>query len=123
MKKEDLSNYRGKWATILGEIIDVFANELKELGESEENAIKKAQSLAFKLGEYFGGKSFYLPFGSRLKVALRDNEIYHSFTGDNLQELVKKFHLSESHIYSIIRNQRKLNKERRDLAQKISNQT
>ncbi|MFQ1048454.1 Mor transcription activator family protein, partial [Avibacterium paragallinarum] len=64
MKKEDLSNYRGKWATILGEIIDVFANELKELGESEENAIKKAQSLTFKLGEYFGGKSFYLPFGS-----------------------------------------------------------
>lgn len=121
MKKEELSNYRGKWTTILNEIIDVFANELKEQGENEERANEKAQALVFKLGEYFGGKSFYLPFGSRLRTALRDNEIYQSFTGDNLQALVKKFRLSESHIYNILRQQRKLNKEKRDLEQKTSN--
>ncbi|WP_158077962.1 Mor transcription activator family protein [Canicola haemoglobinophilus] len=54
-----------------------------------------------------------------MKVALRDIEIYQRFAGNNIAELTKEFNLSESHIYAILREQRKLQKERNDKNPKL----
>ncbi len=60
---------------------------------------------------------FYLPTGTVLQDALRNVQIYNEFKGNNVPDLVKKYNLSESHIYAIIREQRTLSRKRyqRDL--------
>ncbi|MDP8079576.1 Mor transcription activator family protein [Phocoenobacter skyensis] len=109
-----LSELNSKWPTTLIDIIDLISNELEKQGEAPSDAQKKAQRLTILISDYFGGSSFYLPFGRRLKTALRDYEIFKNFTGDNIKSLVKIHRLSESHIYAIIRDQRKLQRQRND---------
>lgn len=41
------------------------------------------------MAHYFGGKSFYLPAGDKIKEALRDAQIYQEFNGKNVPELIK----------------------------------
>lgn len=102
-----------KWPSILATIVDVLKAELERQGEKSDK-IAQAKGLTFAIAQYFGGSSFYLPTGLHLKNALRNIEIYHRFTGNNVRELTKEFNLSESHIYAILREQRKLQKERND---------
>lgn len=107
----NLKNDHFKWPTLLTEVVDVVANELKKLGYDEEDSIQKAKKITFAISSYFGGKSFYLPAGEPLKRALRDYEIYRSFDGKNIDQLIRKFRLSQTTIYTIIRQQRKIQKE------------
>ncbi|HEH9616933.1 Mor transcription activator family protein [Pasteurella multocida] len=106
-----------KWPRTLTEMIELMTSELVRQGETKEEAQKKASKLTGLLAYYFGGQSFYLPTGTVLKDALRNVQIYNEFKGNNVPDLVKKYNLSESHIYAIIREQRTLSRKRyqRDL--------
>ncbi|WP_386695869.1 Mor transcription activator family protein [Lonepinella sp. MS14435] len=106
------SETNNKWPDLLVEIIDVFAKEFEKQGEDAQKARTQANHFTFTLAEYFGGRSFYLPSGTRLKATVRAYTIFKEFNGNNIKELVKKYHLSESHIYNILRIQRKKQKER-----------
>lgn len=101
-----------KWPRTLTEIIELLTSELLRQGEPQETANKKAAKLAGLLAHYFGGQSFYLPTGSVLKDALRNVQIYNEFNGRNVPDLIKKYNLSESHIYAILREQRTLSRKR-----------
>ncbi|WP_255309083.1 Mor transcription activator family protein [Leminorella grimontii] len=47
-----------------------------------------------------------------LRAALRDYEIYAQFCGNNIDELIEKYGLTQSHIYDILRKQRQLHRRR-----------
>lgn len=101
-----------KWPKMLLEIVDVIEAELLRQGYEKPKAQRIAPKLAGVLAHYFGGQSFYLPTGNALKDFLRNVMIYKEFKGNNVQELIRKYNLSESHIYAIIREQMRLQRKR-----------
>lgn len=109
---QELTN---RWPTLLVEVIDVMQAELQRQQFAETQAKLTASKLVGVMAHYFGGKSFYLPAGDKIKEALRDVQIYQEFTGNNVRELIKKYRLSESTIYAILRTQRALQRKRHQM--------
>ncbi len=64
-------------------------------GEAEKFAGELVASLAYD----FGGQQVYFPLKSKYIVKL----IKEAFTGDNVPELVRRFRLSRSAIYKILK--------------------
>ncbi|RRN04665.1 transcriptional regulator [Bibersteinia trehalosi] len=104
-----------RWPLLLLEVIDVMQAELQRQQFAENSAKLTACKLAGVIAHYFGGKSFYLPAGDKIKEALRDVQIYRDFDGKNVPDLVKKYRLSESTIYAILRQQRSLQRKRHQM--------
>ncbi|OOF50889.1 transcriptional regulator [Rodentibacter genomosp. 1] len=104
-----------RWPSLLVEVIDVMQAELLRQNFAEDKAKTTASKLVGVMAHYFGGKSFYLPAGDKIKEALRDGQIYQEFNGKNVPELVKKYRLSESTIYAILRQQRMLQRKRHQM--------
>lgn len=63
-------------------------------------------ALVATISNYFGGMSFYLPQNEKLKLFLRDIQIYKDFNGYNIKELTKKYDVSQQTIYTAIAKQR-----------------
>ena len=93
---------QNRWPSLLVEVIDVMQAELLRQNFAADKAKTTASKLVGVMAHYFGGKSFYLPAGDKIKEALRDAQIYQDFNGKNVPELVKKYRLSESTIYAIL---------------------
>ena len=106
---------QNRWPSLLVEVIEVMQAELLRQNFAEDKAKKTASKLVGVMAHYFGGKSFYLPAGDKIKEALRDAQIYQEFNGKNVPELIKKYRLSESTIYAILRNQRTLQRKRHQM--------
>ena len=106
---------QNRWPSLLVEVIDVMQAELLRQNFAADKAKTTASKLVGVMAHYFGGKSFYLPAGDKIKEALRDAQIYQDFNGKNVPELVKKYRLSESTIYAILRNQRTLQRKRHQM--------
>lgn len=104
-----------RWPSLLVEVIDVMQAELLRQNFAADKAKTTASKLVGVMAHYFGGKSFYLPAGDKIKEALRDAQIYQEFNGKNVPELVKKYRLSESTIYAILRQQRLLQRKRHQM--------
>lgn len=104
-----------RWPSLLVEVIDVMQAELLRQNFAADKAKTTASKLVGVMAHYFGGKSFYLPAGDKIKEALRDAQIYQEFNGKNVPELIKKYRLSESTIYAILRNQRTLQRKRHQM--------
>ncbi|QOF67326.1 transcriptional regulator [Actinobacillus sp. GY-402] len=107
--EEEIAN---QWPGTLADMIDVIKTELIRQGEDEEKARLQASKIIGILANYIGGQSIYLPTGDRIKVALRDAQIYQDFKGNNVRELIRKYKLSETQVYEIIRTQRRLFRRR-----------
>ncbi|MBN6071490.1 positive regulator of late transcription [Aggregatibacter actinomycetemcomitans] len=101
---------RGKHEGLLGEMFDVLLNEFEKNLKAKEKALTLAEDAILTLAKYFGGRSFYFPTGTRLKVQIRDNRIFKEFKGNNMDEISRKYNLSAPHIYSILRKQQELRK-------------
>lgn len=95
------------WPKILANIVDLFLAELQRSGMKRDDAINYAPKLAAALGHYFGGRSYYIPTGDTLKLALRDNALFHDYQCGNgdIKKLAEKYDLTDSRVYLIIREQ------------------
>lgn len=102
------------WAKTLANFVDLFKAELMRNGIIDEDAVKLALKLAATLGYYFGGRVCYIPQGEQLKIAIRDNQLYLDYQKGNgdISLLAKKYNLTDSWVYSIIREQRALHIKR-----------
>ena len=101
---------KGKYEGLIGEMFDVLINEVEKNAKTKKEALELAESTVLTIANYFGGRSFYLPNGTRLKAQIRANRIFKEFKGDNMNELTRKYSLSSPHIYAILRKQQKLRK-------------
>ena len=102
---------KGKYEGLIGEMFDVLINEFEKNSKTKNEALALAESTVLTIANYFGGRSFYLPNGTRLKAQIRANRIFKEFKGDNTNELTRKYSLSSRpHIYAILRKQQKLRK-------------
>ena len=101
---------KGKYEGIIGEMFDVLINEFEKNSKTKNEALELAESTVLTIANYFGGRSFYLPNGTKLKAQIRANRIFKEFKVDNMNELTRKYSLSSPHIYAILRKQQKLRK-------------
>ncbi|OCG62223.1 Mor transcription activator family protein [Gilliamella sp. Fer4-1] len=110
----DVIMIRKNWPRLLSEFVDLFCAELVRQGMQNEKAIITSTKLVGVLGNYFGGRVCYIPNGERLKQAIRDNRIFldYQISDGNIAVLAKKYNLTDSHVYSIIREQLALHRKK-----------
>lgn len=111
----DLTNVPAhKWAPTLAEMYDANVAGFLHAGYDESLSVKLAgigvRATAFQLG----GRVVYIPRGDRLKLAVRDNEMYAAWQkhGD-IQKLAEDFKVTEPTAYRIIAGQRKVRRANR----------
>lgn len=98
---------RGKlWPGVLSDLLAVMCDELKRAGVGDDRAHELASRLSMAIGVYLGGRNLYLPSGESLKVAVRDMLIYAEFNGKNFKFLQKKYRLTKTTLYDIIKRER-----------------
>lgn len=108
---------RDKWPRTLVDLVDVATNDMKHAGINPNEASRCARISVGAIARYHGGRVFYLPRGEALEQALRNQQIWQEFTGDNVQALVAKFKLSDKQIYQVLNQHRQLRRERADRAE------
>lgn len=96
-----------KWPERISALFHVLQSELSRNGIDTERSIQLAAKCAGAIAWYMGGRAMYFPTGESMTKALRDNLIFAEFTGNNIEALSHKYHLSHPTLYQIIAAQRK----------------
>ena len=101
------------WPGTLRDLVDVIGAELHRQGIEPAQAGMLARKVAAAQAGYMGGRGYYLPVGESLFTELRNNEIFSRWSqGEKIETLRRHYQMSETQIYSVIRNQRRLHQER-----------
>ncbi|MEM7988352.1 Mor transcription activator family protein [Morganella morganii] len=105
---------QSRWPQLLADIVDLFSAELARQGYDVPAAKLSAGKLAGALAHYYGGRAVYLPAGDALKAALRDNQLFldWSLSGGDVDGLARKYSLTNSTVYAILRQQMILHRKR-----------
>ena len=100
------------WPGTLRDLVDVISAELHRQGIEPAQAGMLARKVAAAQAGYMGGRGYYLPVGESLFTELRNNEIFSRWSqGEKIETLRRHYQMSETQIYSVIRNQRRLHQE------------
>ena len=111
---EDASSLIGKglddvpdemWAQGLVDMVRVVEAVYLRQGIDEDRAFALARDGVMGLAEYHGARMWYLPRGDRLRLALRDAEIFRKAKRGNIRQLASDHGISEPQLYRIIRQQ------------------
>ncbi|MDQ7002628.1 MAG: Mor transcription activator family protein [Ghiorsea sp.] len=113
MDDDSVADEKRAWPSTLAEAIDVLTADAKERGLDDKQALKEARRTILLLSNYWGGRMLYLPRNEKLRLALRDNQIWLEFKGDNVQALADKHKLTSTMIYIILKAQRRLTLSRK----------
>ncbi|EMS6659042.1 transcriptional regulator, partial [Escherichia coli] len=93
----------------LSELVEVTGAELQRQGIEPVLAGKLARKVAAAQAAYMGGRGYYLPVGESLFAELRNNEIFSRWDrGEKIESLRRHYRMSETQIYNVIREQRRL---------------
>jgi len=107
-RMDDVADDPRVWPKSLAELVDVLVADAIERGIDEAQAIKESRRTIMLIAHYRGGVAMYLPRNEKLRMALRDQQIWLEFKGDNIQQLADKHGLTATMIYGILKYQRKL---------------
>lgn len=112
-----LNEVEHRWPKILVEMIDVLSCELERQQFAKKEAKLTACKLVGVMAHYLGGNAIYLPSGDKMEKTLLEVQMFNDFNGSNVPELVRKYRVSQTNVYDIIRRQRALQRKRyqRDL--------
>lgn len=94
------------WKSNFTEFIEVVEAAFAREGVDDSKALARLAVGALAL--QVGGGEFYLPRGERIRAALQRKKIWDEFNGKNLRDLARKYRMTTSHIYAILKEQRKL---------------
>jgi len=97
-----------KWAPFLVEMIQVLESSYLRKGMAAVAAFDLARGSVLEIAAHLGGRVAYLPRGDRIRIALRDAEIYRRCNGRNHEALAIEHAMSTIHIYRICKQQRRL---------------
>ncbi|OOS08074.1 Mor transcription activator family protein [Moraxella cuniculi DSM 21768] len=87
-------------------LYDIIYHALINQGVNKEQAAAIAEESTDTVLDEFGGENLYIPKNISGKAARRNRTIYEEFTGDNHDELAKKYGVTLQRIYTIIKEQR-----------------
>ncbi|MRJ41174.1 MULTISPECIES: Mor transcription activator family protein [Idiomarina] len=114
-KAEDIELGTTAWPQTLAELVSIFKDEMMSgaVALDEDKALSLAKRLVARQAHHMGGRQFYLPRDERLRKAIRDVEIWQRYNGRNVAELQREFDLTAQQVYAILREQRQLERDRR----------
>lgn len=95
-----------RWAQTLVHMVQVTEACLRRSRVQEPEAV--ARAVVLELANYFGARQWYLPRGDRLRIALRDAEIYRRAKRGNIEALALEYGLNVIQVYRIVRQQKAL---------------
>lgn len=110
--KMPAAKFEAAWPQSLVDLMDVMAKELSRQGVAGDPR-SSARKLAVAMSHYMGGRAYYLPTGVRMLNAIRDDMIYSEFDGRNIEQLRRRYNLSQPQTYNILARQRRLHSSRR----------
>ena len=104
LNADERLDFMQRWPSTLQSLCELMRVTLE--GHAISNSVQISEALATTLSTYLGGRDIYIPNGDRLKDALRDIRIWREFKGNNLEQLSRKYGLTERRISQIITEQR-----------------
>lgn len=87
-------------------LYDIIYHALIRQGMVGEQVLAVAEESTDTVLDEFGGENLYIPKNISGKAHRRNRQIYDEFTGDNHDELAKKYGVTLQRIYAIIKEQR-----------------
>ncbi|WP_438436600.1 Mor transcription activator family protein [Kluyvera georgiana] len=93
-----------RFPSLLSELNALLRVELGRLGYDPRHSIELVAAISGKIG----GMQVYFPRGQVLEQLVRDMRIWRDFTGDNVQELVERYHVTYKTVYKAIKRMRRL---------------
>ncbi len=101
------------WPELLQELLGIIKQTLLTQGLDEKQSESFALKLTLSIAEHMGGIQVYFPRGDKLHKQVRDIEIYNNFTGRNIKQLARQYHLTDKTIYEIITRMRTIESKQR----------
>lgn len=110
MLEEASSLPESAWAPQLTELVAFLEALFKRRRMPPEAAFELAREVVIEQAHAFGGRTMYLPRGDKLKIALRDAELWRRYSGkpEQILEFARELGVTTIHVYSIMNRQRKL---------------
>jgi len=107
-------SWRDRCPPLLVEIADQAADVLQtDLGIDPERAAHGGYLIMRRIADAVGGAGVYIPTADSIERHERDEAIWREFTGDNVQDLARKYGVTTIHLYRLIKRMRKEDKLRR----------
>ena len=92
---------------LLVTLVGIVAEEAsKVLGIDEDLGHLLGDEVATRFSHEFGGDQTHIPKGRSFHTSRLRRQIYAEFTGDNVAELARKYHVSVIHMYRILKLER-----------------
>lgn len=101
-----------RFPSLLAELNALLRVELERLGYNPRHSIELVSAISSKIG----GMQVYFPRGQMLEQFVRDMRIWRDFTGNNVPELVERYHVTYKTVYKAIRRMRKLEQSKKQLS-------
>lgn len=83
-------------------IVALVEETLRRGGVAQPQAHSLSEAVVLALGNYCGGRGFYLPRGRSIANEHRDAAIRREFTGRNYRDLANKYNLTDRSIRRIV---------------------
>jgi Mor family transcriptional regulator len=97
-----------RWPQTLADLFKVFEAYNRRQGMPAEKAALDARDRTILLGEYFGGRMFYMPKGDSLRTAALHALIWREHNGRNTEALAEKYGMNIISVYQVLAQQRAL---------------
>lgn len=99
-----------RWAPQLTELVAFLEALFKRRKMTPEAAFAMACEVVMELSLAFGGRSQYLPRGDRLRIALRDAELWRRYRGQprQIEQFARELGVTTIHVYALLAKQRAL---------------
>jgi len=99
------------------EILQDLKRHILAEGKKQALTDATAQQIAHRATEQirrdWGGLSVYIPLGMMYALSERDQQIYADFTGNNHQQVCRKYNISLQWLYKIIATQKRIDLHKR----------
>lgn len=95
------------WPNGMANIAEVIRDGFLRSGMTEDDALKFSGLSVLFISEYVGGSHLYIPKGDRIKIWLRDREIFSIQGKMSVRQIARKFNLSEMRVYEILKDKAK----------------
>jgi len=100
---------RARWPQALADMVDLVVAVQRRRGRSHDEALGDAEACALAIGQYHGGRQWYLPSGERLRTAARDRIIWLDYKGrQDLPALMRRWRIGERRLEQILAEQKAL---------------
>lgn len=106
--QENEADKEARWNSTVEEMISVLEHVLSKPEIKEKPPAELATICTLELCDVVGGVVVYIPRGKKIKIKLRNDEIFKAWTnGEDVRSIAKRHRMAIQTIYDIIARNRK----------------